>query len=225
MTFLRQSLALALLLGMATGVRAGDDNDAQVWLSLAATKKLSSDFDLVMDMNSRHSDNATHFGHFQVRGLLGWRPPSGGLLGAGYSYVWSKSASGQVEHEHRIYQQANYKLMSIGKAELLGRTRLEERFFSDSDGMAVRVRQQLRLNIPLKGPEGLKAIVHTELLALLSSPEDDGLEGVSQVRTFAGLGIPLTKTVLLEAGYLNQAVVTGDGRVNHALSLGLNTKF
>ena len=220
-------LVVALLAG-APAARANSD-DAQAWLSLSATKKLSDSFDLVMDVNSRHFDNATHLGHIQARGMIGWKPDggkSGGLLGLGYSYVWTKSLDGETVHENRIFQQASYPLLEFGKAELVGRTRLEERWYSNVDGMFVRLRQQVRLNVPLQGPEGLRAIVHTEALILLSTPQkDDDGEGFNQFRSFAGLGIPLTDSLALEAGYLNQTIVKGTHRTNHALSLGVSAKF
>lgn len=217
------SAALCALLAAAAPALA--DDDAQVWLSLTATKRLSDSFDAVVDMNSRYFDNAAHYGHFQVRGMIGWKPDDNGLLGVGYSYVWNRSLTGSVVREHRMFQQANYDILTIGKAELVGRTRLEQRWFSNLDGATWRLRQQIRLNVPLQGPKGLKAIVHTEGFVLLSTPAGGADEGVNQIRTFAGLGIPMGRHLSLEAGYLNQSVVAGTDRMNHALSLGLGAKF
>jgi hypothetical protein len=210
---------------LSTAEPAAADDDAQVWLSMTATKRLSDSFDAVVDMNSRHYDNAAHHGHFQVRGLIGWKPDDDGLLGAGYSYVWSRSLSGTAVREHRIFQQASYGIRNIGKAEISGRTRLEQRWFSNQDGATWRLRQQIRLNLPLQGPKGLKAILHTEGYMLLSTPAGGGDEGVNQFRSFAGLGIPMGRHLSLEAGYLNQSIVAGTDRMNHALSLGLGAKF
>lgn len=220
-------LAMALL-AFAPAAHANPD-DAQVWLSLSATKKLTDSFDLVADMNSRYFDNASHYGHFQVRGMIGWKPDGGRSrtqLGLGYSYVWATNLGGTVVRDHRIFQQASYPLLDIGKSELVGRTRLEERWYSDSSGTFVRLRQQVRLNIPLEGPDGLTAVVHTEALIMLHTPppDDDG-EGINQFRTFGGLIIPLDEVLSLEAGYMNQTTVKGPNRTNHVLSLGVNAKF
>lgn len=226
MTASRQCRAGAAVLAalLAAPPAAGAD-DAQAWLALAATTKLSDRVDLVLDTNTRLYDNASHYGHFQVRGLIGWKPSDTGMLGVGYSYVWSRDVGAEPVREHRIFQQANYRFLKLGKAELVGRTRLEQRFFSDESGVSVRVRQQVRLNVPLKGPDGLKGIVYTEGLAMLSTPAEDRGEGINQFRSFAGLGIPLTDTLSMEAGYLNQSIVKGADRMNHILSLGLGAKF
>ena len=225
MTVLRQisyGVAASVLLA---ALPAAATDDAQVWLSTQVTKKLSDSFEAVADMNSRYYDNASHYGHFQLRGLIGWKPDDNGMLGLGYSYVWGKSLSGKVAREHRFFQQANYGILHIGKAELVGRTRLEQRWFSDVDGATWRLRQQIRLNIPLEGPKGLKGIVHTEGFMLLSTPVGGADEGVNQIRTFAGLGIPLNRRLTLETGYMNQSVVAGADRMNHALSIAVNAKF
>ena len=46
-----------------------------------------------------------------------------------------------------------------------------------------------------------------------------------EFRTFAGLGIPLNSRLTLETGYMNQSVVAGADRMNHALSIAVNAKF
>ena len=78
--------------------------------------------------------------------------------------------------------------------------------------------------MPLTGPVGLKAIIHSEVMALLNS-QGSTPAGFNQVRTFAGLSIPLMRNTALEAGYLNQAILPGDDRINHVLSLGLVASY
>lgn len=216
------ALAAALLAGAA---HAGDNDDAQLWISASTSGSLKGPLELHADINARYFDNASHQGHVQLRGLLGWRFSRDVMLGAGYSYVRTESLSGRVAHEHRIFQQLNFPIATIGDARLVGRTRLEQRMFEGQEGTALRLRQQIRLNIPLEGPKGLRAIVYTEPFFLLNRPVSGAPTGLNQVRSFAGLGIPLTKGVSLEAGYLNQAIAVGAKPVNHALSLGLNTSF
>ncbi|WP_199554540.1 DUF2490 domain-containing protein [Sandaracinobacteroides hominis] len=219
-------LAFALALAATIAARpALADDDAQLWLSYAASGQLKGELAGYFDTNARFYDNAGHLGHFQLRGGLGWRFAPGAIVGAGYSYVRTESLSGAVAHEHRIFEQASYPIAGIGKARLVGRTRLEHRMFEGSDPVAHRLRQQVRLNIPLHGPKGLQGIVHSEVYFLLNRPINRAPTGFNQIRTFAGLGIPLADTLTLEAGYLNQAIAVGDKPMNHAFSLGLVTRF
>jgi hypothetical protein len=226
MTFLARAALPVLAAALLSGAAHADDNDdAQVWMSLSTSGSLKGPLELHADVNTRHFDNATHLGHVQLRGLLGWRVSRDVLVGAGYSYVRTESLSGRVAHEHRVFQQLNFPIAKIGDARLVGRTRFEQRMFEEQDGVLLRLRQQIRLNIPLEGPKGLRAILYTEPFFLLNKPVPNVPTGLNQVRSFAGLGIPLASKVSLEAGYLNQAAATGDRRVNHALSLGLSTSF
>ena len=204
---------IALLLVPASA-RAEDRDDLQVWTSLTAS----------VDGNIRYYDSAAHLGQVQVRGLLGWDVAKDVNIGAGYSYVRATPRTGKDVHENRIFQQLSFPIGKIGDAKFTARTRLEERFFSNIDGMRLRLRQQVKMSVPLTGPEGLKAIVHTEAMFLLNK-QGSTAAGFNQLRTFAGLSIPLKGKTAVEAGYLNQAIFPGDNRYNHVLSLGLTTTF
>lgn len=216
-------LAAALLSGAAY---ADDSDDAQLWLAMSTSGSLKGPLELHADINTRYLDNATHLGHVQLRGLLGWRFSRDVMLGAGYSYVRTEALSGQVAHEHRIFQQLNFPIAKIGDARLVGRARFEQRMFEGRDRVALRLRPQIRLNIPIEGaPKGTRAILYTEPFFLLNEPVAGASAGLNQVRSFAGLGTPLVKGVTLEAGYLNQAITMGPKPINHALSLSLSTSF
>jgi hypothetical protein len=220
-----RALFLAAALAVALPASADDIDDAQVWLAINAAGSIKGKLEGQFDVNTRHFDNATHLGHVQVRGLLGWRFSKDVLLGAGYSYVYNESQSGRVVEEHRIFQQANFPIARIGKAQLVGRTRLEQRTFSNIDGVALRLRQQVRLNVPLEGPKGLRAIIYTEPFFLLNRPTGSAPTGLNQIRSFAGLGIPVTGNSSLEAGYMNQAIFPGQDRFNHVLNMGFSIRF
>jgi hypothetical protein len=201
-------------------------SDAQIWTAVAGSGSLSGPLELHADMNNRWYDSGASHAHFQLRGMLAWRFPSEALLGGGYSYVRTETAAGRVVHEHRLFQQLNLPIAKLGKARLTARTRLEQRRFEELDGVAFRLRQQIALAVPLKGPEGLRAIVYTEPFFLLNAPGGTSPPtGLNQVRSFAGLRIPVVERVALEAGYLNQYLLPGEDRANHALSLSLSTRF
>jgi hypothetical protein len=217
------ALALVILLAKAPSAKAADD--AQVWTSLSTTVRIHGDLSGFADVNTRLVDNGSQLGHLQLRGGLGWRLRPGVSVGIGYSYIRTESLSNLVAHEHRLFQQASYPLLSWRGTTLTGRTRLEQRRFNGMDETFHRLRQQLRLNIPLEGPAGLRAIVHSEAFIVLNQPSGAPSTGLNQLRSFAGLGIPVANGVALEAGYLNQSIFFGEDRQNHALSLGVVTSF
>ncbi|MBS3960936.1 MAG: DUF2490 domain-containing protein [Sandarakinorhabdus sp.] len=227
MTFMpttRLAIMSAVLL-LASAAQARDLDDAQLWTSYGGSGQIMGDLAGAFDVNARFTDTASLMGHFQVRGSLGWRISPGFILSSGYSYVRTESTLGRVSNEHRIFQQASHPLISIGTVALTGRTRLEQRMFDDVDRTGWRLRQQVRATVPLRGPEGLRAVFHTEAFFLLNQTVAGVPAGLNQIRTFAGLGMPLFGTTGMEAGYLNQAIFPGDDRHNHALSIGVSTAF
>ncbi|MGM9026870.1 DUF2490 domain-containing protein, partial [Campylobacter jejuni] len=65
---------------------------------------------------------------------------------------------------------------------ITGRTRVEQRFRPDADGVGWRLRQQVRAQLPLKvGP--VRAVVWNETFVGLNTTSWDRHEGVDQVRT------------------------------------------
>lgn len=213
---------LALLL--PASARAEDLDDAQVWVNAAASGKLSESLTAGFDASARFYDNASHLAHVHVRGVLGWTVAKDVQIGAGYAYARGMPRTGDDVQENRIFQQLNFPIATIGKVQFSGRTRLEERFLSNVDGMRLRLRQQVKMTVPLKGPEGLSALVHSEVMLLLNQ-QGSMAAGLNQMRTFAGLSIPLRGKTALEAGYMNQAIFAGEDRFNHILSLGVTTRF
>lgn len=219
----RLAIPLVALLAAPSAALA-DDGDAQVWMSVAASGSVSGRLTASFDANTRFYDNAAHLAHFQVRAMLGWDVAKDFNIGAGYSHVRSMPRDGADVHENRAFQQASFPILQAGEVRFTGRTRFEQRFFSNLDGMRLRFRQQVKMAVPLAGPDGLKAVVQSEALFLLNN-QGSTAAGLNQLRTFAGLSIPLRGKTALEAGYLNQAVFAGDDRFNHVLSLGLTTGF
>ena len=104
------------------------------------------------------------------------------------------------------------------------RTRLEQRWRSDGDGMSLRARQMMRFEYPLApGTRRVAALGSVEGFVGLKSADWGGVTGFDQVRTFVGLEIPLPGTSTLEAGYLNQTRDASGRRVDmaHVASLTL----
>lgn len=216
------SFIIALLLPAAAS--AEDLDDAQVWINAAASGKLSDSLTASFDASARFYDNASYLAQVHVRGVLGWTVAKNVQIGAGYAYARGMPRSGDDIQENRIFQQLNFPIVTLGQMRFSGRTRLEERFFSNVDGMRLRLRQQVKMTVPLKGPDGLSALVHSEVMVLLNR-QGSTAAGLNQMRTFAGLSIPLQGKTALEAGYLNQAIFAGEDRFNHILSLGVTASF
>ncbi len=197
-------------------------DDSQLWVSHALSKDVGDRMVAQFDMNGRMMDDMSRLRHVQLRGALGWKRKNGLILGGGYSYVRLRRAGQPTQHENRIFQQATYSIARIGRLSIDGRTRLEQRFFSDGDDMVLRLRQQMKLSVPI-ADKGAKFLLSSEV-HLQRYPADQGAEpGFNQTRTSVGVLLPINKANRVEIGYLNQAIHQGNPRMNHALSIGFAT--
>lgn len=221
MIALKAALPLLFLAASASTMAATTD-DAQFWTTAAASGPIAGKLVGSVDTTLRFYDNASHLSYVIARGMLGWRLAPGVVAGAGYGYVRNTPEGRPSAHEHQAFQQLAYPVATVAGAKLQGRTRLEQRFFSNDPKTGWRLRQQLKLTVPLDGPTGLKGIVHTEAFVLLRQ-QGRSPAGLNQIRTGIGLGIPVTGKTSIEAGYLNQAVLPGDTRFNHVLAVNLVT--
>ena len=212
--------ALGLLAGLAaTPARA----DGQLWLTANTRGEIADGVLLSSDAVLRMREEANHPGILQLRVLLGheFGPVT---LSAGYGWARVSKSGLPARIDHRLTQQMDIKLVDRRQWRLTARTMLEGRLPTGYDSFSWRLRQRLKLTVPVDA-SGFALISHGELLAMLSDGPGGARAGDSETRIFGGFLVPLTKQAGLEAGYMNQHQWQGARTTNHALSLTLITKF
>jgi hypothetical protein len=216
---------LFMFVTCAAPARAADD-DFQAWQQVIANTKLSQGVTGTLEVQPRFTDDASRLGQLLIRPSIGFQIVDKTILSLGYAYVRTSPETGAVTDENRLWQQLIFPIASRdGLFTVTGRTRLEQRFRNDGDEMGWRLRQQVRLVIPL-AKSGWQGIAWSEGFFNLNDTDWGARSGIDRWRNFAGLGIPLREGVVLEPGYLNQYVNrTGGDQVDHVLSLTLNVNF
>lgn len=146
-------------------------------------------------------------------------------LSGGYRYGQSLR-QGQDQVEHRLWQQAAYRITRLASAGISGRTRLEQRFRQDESGTGWRVRQQVSLEQPLPGTD-VRLALSSELFLGLTETGWGNTDGLQEIRsrawvkwTMSGLG--------WEAGYLNQiriGTANAADETGHHIFLGLSKNY
>lgn len=212
---MRPLLACALLL--ATPAHA----DEQVWLGTFAQGPVSGRLVTWLEVQPRLTNEASRLGQTILRPGLGIELAPATTFIIGYAYIETNPIGRPAVREHRPWQQFQTRLAGTpGKAVLVSRTRLEQRFVEGEDDDAMRLRQFLRGQVWVGS--GLSLIAFSEAFIGFESTRWGQRAGLEQVRTFAGLGIPLDKRFTLEAGYLNQRLIRpGRDGQNHILNLNL----
>jgi hypothetical protein len=219
-------LALAVLLAAASApvtAAAQTSEDVQGWANLTATGSISGRLTYFAEVQPRFADDASRLDQLLLRPAIGWRVSDEVTLFQGYARVANYVADGADRLEDRSFQQLGWTRRLNARAEIQSRTRLEQRWRSDGDGMGLRLREMIRGEIALSpSGEGVRALGYAELFVGLKASEWSRT-GFDQLRSFAGLEVPVGGRSTLELGYLNQAVDQPGRawRMNHVAAVAL----
>lgn len=209
-------LRFLLLATLATPALA----DEQIWLAGTVEGPISGRLITWSDVQLRFTNGADRLGQLVVRPSLGFALKPGDGLYLGYAYFETYPEGRPTQKEHRLWQQAQLRVLGTpGKAVLVSRTRLEQRFTEGEGETGWRLRQFTRGQVWVGN--GWSLIGFSEaFVGLNETPFQPS--GLSQLRNFAGVGKGLAPQLTLEAGYLNQRMIRpGADATNHIASISL----
>lgn len=199
-----RTLFFPLALFAATPALAQTTHDEGVWLNGTVMGSVKDRLIFFAEVQPRVTEGASRVTQILLRPAIGWQVSSSLALYQGYARVIDP-LDGRDRAEDRLFQQATWNVGSIGRLEVQSRTRLEQRWRSDGDGMSLRARQMLRVEYPLsRADRRVAALGWSEAFVGLKSADWGGVTGFDQLRTFAGVEVPLPGKSTLEVGYLNQ---------------------
>ncbi|HEX7848483.1 MAG TPA: DUF2490 domain-containing protein [Sphingomonas sp.] len=176
-------------------------DDGQVWITGIARGPVAGRVELGVETIER-------FGRDGDGGLY----ESENIAMLGYHFDHATLAAGYVRDivyhgggaaiEQRARQDLSFDhIAAIGPVRIDARMRVEERWRDGLGGTGVRLRPFVRLVLPLRGKLNLLAS-HESFVNLGGGAGQRG--GYDRARDFLGLGVPLTKRVGVEFGYLDQ---------------------
>ena len=223
-------LLIVWLVSIPSSSIARESEDAGLWTSISGSGSLEEFTRLgdrwlwSIDGHARFQDATDGFVQSLLRPAVGVRLSENASAWLGYAWIRTNRRSGSEFDEHRIWQQFSWRIPASG-VRLASRTRLEQRLVRAGDTLAHRVRERIRLDLPLAFLPGLDFVLHDELFLGLNEVNRRQKSGFDQNRFFAGVGFDLTRGSGLraEVGYLNQYIQPESGRdqLNHILSVNL----
>jgi hypothetical protein len=220
----RNRIAAAAALALANPAMA---QDVQSWNTLQAQGPIDGRLLMLGELSTRFADDLSRTSVAFGRIGLGVRTGSGIDLHAGYQYQLNIPAAGPDRHEHRLWQQMQAPLLlrPSGLA-LVNRWRLEQRWFNTGNDMGLRLRAQLRLQLPLHGKGSAGPLLMLENFVNLNSTDWGQRAGLDQHRSFVGWMQPVSPRFTVEAGYMH-VYLNRPGRNpgNHVLSLTLSRRL
>lgn len=223
---LAQALCAFGVLAVAFQVPAqATEEDEQIWLAQFSTFSVGNKWLVFTELQARQTDGAERLGQIIVRPAVGYQVSDAVSVFAGYAWVRTEPKGRAASTEHRAYQQLSVRLTGgPGKVTVASRTRLEQRFIVGRSDMGWRMRNLVRLDVPLS--KGYSAIVSGEPFVNLDTTTWGQRAGFDQMRGFAGVGIPVARGVALEVGYAGQYVnrFGVPDRMNHIGSLSFNIR-
>lgn len=218
--------AITLLLAM-TNVNAETIEDGRIWLNLNAQGAIGdTNFNWYAELQPRWREEGDHFDQLIIRPALFYKLDTKSSVWLGYVKVVNHPAGKPTREENRLWQQFTYNFDKIGSVAIQSRTRLEQRRLEDASDTEHRLRQMIKLSMPLSFNPNLSAVASDEYFIKLNNTDWGGDSGFDQNRLFLGLGYKFSDHAKLEVGYLNQYVNTSTvDRMNHVISTTVSYNF
>lgn len=222
----RRSAAFAALLLAPISPAFAQDHDFQQWTLLVAQGPIKDDILVQAEIQPRLTNDASRLGQFQISPAIGYRVSKKATVFVGYMFVHTDPVDRPAFDEHRIYQHVVFPVGKIGDVTVTARTRMEARTVVGAKDLAWRFRQQVRAQMPFEVGKGSLLVVWSEAFLNLNDADWGPRDGMDRWRNFVGVSVPLTKGVMFEPGYLNQAVFRrGEDRLDHIASVTLFYRF
>ena len=218
-------IVAAVGLGVMGSAQAADDvkEDFFTWAGFEMTTGIPAahpaleNFRFKLFMQGRFGDNSSHFSQGLIRTGAGYVVNEKMTVWLGYDWV---PTSRPIALRHPFNDHALWQQLSLQErfpfGTVISRTRFEQHFFDipGSTDTAQLFRQMLKLTAPLPQSlnrlnplsANLSLIVWNEIFANMNSTDAGTRSGFNQNRAFVGIGYPISKTKLLEIGYMNQYI-------------------
>jgi hypothetical protein len=225
-TCVPSAAVVAVMLGAATAHAQTTPADLQLWPSISVAAPINSRFEVRADGILQVTENVSRVSRELVRVVLIGKLNDRLALGGGYTWTRVDDGTGRQSVEHRAVQELDLRIpVGTNAVALSSRTRLEERRREQDPTIAVRLRQQTRLDLPLSG-RGVRAVVWNEYFYAINATDWSGRAGPRLMLNFVGIHIPVTKGIAIEPGYLNQTdFIAGRNQRHHVVALFFTTRL
>jgi hypothetical protein len=200
--------------------------EEQVWSDLSLSVRLSDKWQFVTEIQPRFRSGDATFAKFVLQPGIGYKISKDLIVWGGYVYAILETGDGRQIEDNRFWQQANYTIARIGSVTIAGRTRLEQRRLDIGKDTGWRIRERITASVPLTShKDGVSFVTFVEPMAQLVKTDWGAEKGFDQIRGYAGLAIPLSKSFGVDLGYMAQRQRQEDGikPLNHILVI--NFKF
>lgn len=211
-------LTFLLLINCSTfNLALAAEDDLGLWtpiyIKLPVTKKIIGNF----EVNTRLQENITDINQLLIRPSIGYKLNEN--LSVWQGHAWISSYLPRFIREQRIWQQILHE-KHFSKFDLMNRTRFEERFIQNVEGVSLRGRHFLRAGYVLDKNKIWSLIISNELFVNLNSHFQGPQAGIDQNRVFAGINKKINNNFNFDLGYQLQYInnqAPARDRLNHVI--------
>ncbi len=181
----------------------------------------NSSFKYYLEPQLRLIDTPHVFNQFLLLGGLGYQFNPDVMFFIGSGWISTKTPTNTTFTERRLWQQLHWRLLNNSNVTLNNRTRLEERNHTTQSQIAFRLRERLWLRVPFKKWNGYSFSCFDEIFFNLNHPRWTSPYSVEQNRAFVGIAKQLSKSAVLDVGYLNQFIHSFTNQSDNVLLLSI----
>lgn len=161
------------------------------------------------------------FNQFLLLGGLGYVLSPKVTLFGGLGRIEDKNTQGELIKENRLWLQFNWLIYQSTSYSLNSRSRWEANKNLDQPQIAYRLRQRFWLRIPIANWDSHSFSCYDEIFLNLNHPDWVSPFVFAQNRAFIGIGTQLTRSTIIDVGYLNQYLHSHQNQINHVFLIGL----
>lgn len=218
----RSAAVLGGLFLAAVAATPASARGVQPWSQLQLTGRVADGWSLASDISGRSAtDNRER--QLLVRLQAGRALSNDVTIWLGYVRAETFNDDRRNGLEQRATGQLDWNAGSLGPFDLSLRTRAEARFFRKSGNMAWRLRQQVRLTLPISD---LVEISGAAEPFVTINNNSDAPRTLDQLRLTATVSTKLTEQATLNVAYYNEHVFRSERTyVNHIMPVTLAWRF
>jgi hypothetical protein len=194
---------------------------------LSSEESRQTKFPYSIEWHYRLKNDAQDFSQFILRPMLGYNLDENQTLWVGYALI-TQERQGEIVNEQRMFQMITFKgKVPTTPIMYMASVRLEERTLENHEEFNYRIRQSLRLALPLVENKNFKLslIFQDEIFLRLNKTQWAGDSGFDQNRLYIGLEHQTkigNTPISLNVGYMN---VYGPTKTTHLINVGVKVNI
>jgi len=185
---------------------AADDDHAQ-WLMFVTGDHFDSGIEdarwrYSFDAQYRHFERNSGAEQYLLRPAVGYDVSENMSAWLGFTYAKRDPATSPSFNEQRIWQQLSWTVTRWGKTRLTARARLQERWRSNGDDLAVTLRTRAMLTTPISADDKFNLVVAAEPFVDFRDTDWGATKGLSRLRSSVAVTMRASDHWRFEFGYL-----------------------